>query len=143
MYSYFLSFALLHYRFVPFSGGPRKCVGDQFALLEAIVALAILLQHMDCELVPDQDITMTTGATIHTTNVNLLYPPPTQRTHRHTHREKMHVYVVVIVLHVVRYMLMEISFRGAGSCMTFLPCASRSYFLGSCGNDMTEIVGVC
>jgi len=87
MYSYFLSFALLHYRFVPFSGGPRKCVGDQFALLEAIVALAILLQHMDCELVPDQDITMTTGATIHTTNVNLLYPPPTH-THTPTHTQR-------------------------------------------------------
>ncbi|CAO2824128.1 unnamed protein product [Amaranthus hypochondriacus] len=56
------------FRFVPFSGGPRKCVGDQFALLEAIVALAILLQNIKFELIPDQDITMTTGATIHTTN---------------------------------------------------------------------------
>ncbi|KAL2978678.1 hypothetical protein AAZX31_13G130300 [Glycine max] len=51
-----------------FSGGPRKCVGDQFALMEAIVALAIFLQHMNFELVPDQNISMTTGATIHTTN---------------------------------------------------------------------------
>ncbi|KAH9671008.1 Carotene epsilon-monooxygenase [Citrus sinensis] len=57
------------FRFIPFSGGPRKCVGDQFALLEAIVALAILLQNMNFELVPDQNINMTTGATIHTTNV--------------------------------------------------------------------------
>ncbi|XP_021289420.1 carotene epsilon-monooxygenase, chloroplastic [Herrania umbratica] len=56
------------YRFIPFSGGPRKCVGDQFALLEAIVALAIFLQHLNFELVPDQNISMTTGATIHTTN---------------------------------------------------------------------------
>lgn len=56
------------FRFIPFSGGPRKCVGDQFALLEAIVALSIFLQHMKFELVPDQRITMTTGATIHTTN---------------------------------------------------------------------------
>ncbi|XP_057548764.1 carotene epsilon-monooxygenase, chloroplastic isoform X2 [Amaranthus tricolor] len=56
------------FRFVPFSGGPRKCVGDQFALLEAIVALTILLQNINFELIPDQDITMTTGATIHTTN---------------------------------------------------------------------------
>ncbi|KAG1362616.1 carotene epsilon-monooxygenase, chloroplastic [Cocos nucifera] len=56
------------FRFIPFSGGPRKCVGDQFALLEAIVALAIFLQHMDFRLVPDQNITMTTGATIHTMN---------------------------------------------------------------------------
>ncbi|MED6182116.1 cytochrome P450 [Stylosanthes scabra] len=56
------------FRFIPFSGGPRKCVGDQFALLEAIVALAIFLQNMNFELVPDQNISMTTGATIHTTN---------------------------------------------------------------------------
>ncbi|XP_050380386.1 carotene epsilon-monooxygenase, chloroplastic [Argentina anserina] len=56
------------FRFIPFSGGPRKCVGDQFALLEAIVALAIFIQHLNFELVPDQNISMTTGATIHTTN---------------------------------------------------------------------------
>ncbi|CAL1373029.1 unnamed protein product [Linum trigynum] len=56
------------FRFIPFSGGPRKCVGDQFALLEAIVALSIFLQNMNFELVPDQKINMTTGATIHTTN---------------------------------------------------------------------------
>lgn len=59
-------------RFIPFSGGPRKCVGDQFALLEATVALAIFLQRLNFELVPDQDIKMTTGATIHTTNVMFL-----------------------------------------------------------------------
>ncbi|CAB4287308.1 unnamed protein product [Prunus armeniaca] len=56
------------FRFIPFSGGPRKCVGDQFALLEAVVALAIFIQHLNFELVPDQNISMTTGATIHTTN---------------------------------------------------------------------------
>ncbi|XP_044510228.1 carotene epsilon-monooxygenase, chloroplastic isoform X2 [Mangifera indica] len=56
------------FRFIPFSGGPRKCVGDQFALLEAIVALTVFLQKMNFELVPDQNINMTTGATIHTTN---------------------------------------------------------------------------
>lgn len=56
------------YRFIPFSGGPRKCVGDQFALLEAMVALAIFLQRMNFKLVEDQKINMTTGATIHTTN---------------------------------------------------------------------------
>jgi hypothetical protein len=44
-------------------------VGDQFALLESVVALAKLFQRFDFELVPNQDIGMTTGATIHTKNV--------------------------------------------------------------------------
>ncbi|KAK4755257.1 hypothetical protein SAY87_009014 [Trapa incisa] len=56
------------FRFIPFGGGPRKCVGDQFALLEAVVALAVFVQRMNFELVPGQNIGMTTGATIHTTN---------------------------------------------------------------------------
>lgn len=63
---------IIYGRFIPFSGGPRKCVGDQFALLEAIVALVIFIQHLNFELVPDQNISMTTGATIHTTNVTFL-----------------------------------------------------------------------
>ncbi|XP_023764664.1 carotene epsilon-monooxygenase, chloroplastic [Lactuca sativa] len=56
------------YKYIPFSGGPRKCVGDQFAMMEAIVALSIFLKHMEFELVPNQKINMTTGATIHTTS---------------------------------------------------------------------------
>ena len=55
-------------RYIPFSGGPRKCVGDQFALLEAVTALASLLRRFDFALVPGQDVGMTTGATIHTQN---------------------------------------------------------------------------
>lgn len=55
-------------RYVPFSGGPRKCVGDQFALMEAVVALAVILKRFDFSLVPGQQINMTTGATIHTTD---------------------------------------------------------------------------
>ncbi|KAF6257977.1 CYP97C3 [Scenedesmus sp. NREL 46B-D3] len=56
------------YRYIPFSGGPRKCVGDQFALMEAVVALAVLLKRFEFSLVPGQSINMTTGATIHTTD---------------------------------------------------------------------------
>ena len=55
-------------RYIPFSGGPRKCVGDQFALMEAVIALAVLVKRFDFRMVPDQDIGMTTGATIHTQN---------------------------------------------------------------------------
>ena len=36
-------------RYIPFSGGPRKCVGDQFALMEAVVALSVLLKNYDFE----------------------------------------------------------------------------------------------
>jgi carotene epsilon-monooxygenase len=56
------------YRYIPFSGGPRKCVGDQFALLEAVTALGMLLRRFDFALVPGQEIGITTGATIHTLN---------------------------------------------------------------------------
>ena len=43
-------------------------MGDQFALMEAVIALAVLLKTFDFTMVPDQDIGMTTGATIHTQN---------------------------------------------------------------------------
>ncbi|KAG5061564.1 hypothetical protein JHK87_002593 [Glycine soja] len=38
------------FAFLPFGGGPRKCVGDQFALMECTVALTLLLQNFDVEL---------------------------------------------------------------------------------------------
>lgn len=63
-----LYMTLLVYRYIPFSGGPRKCVGDQFALMEAVVALAVTLKRFNFSLVPGQQINMTTGATIHTTD---------------------------------------------------------------------------
>ncbi|XP_020521344.1 cytochrome P450 97B2, chloroplastic isoform X5 [Amborella trichopoda] len=55
------------FAFLPFGGGPRKCVGDQFALMESTVALAMLLRKFNVELrdPPDQ-VELVTGATIHT-----------------------------------------------------------------------------
>ena len=55
-------------RYIPFSGGPRKCVGDQFALMEAVVSLAVVLKSYSFAMVPGHDPGMTTGATIHTQN---------------------------------------------------------------------------
>ena len=57
------------FAFLPFGGGPRKCVGDQFALMESTVGLAMLLQKFDLELRggPDE-VELVTGATIHTKN---------------------------------------------------------------------------
>ncbi|KAL2482179.1 Cytochrome [Forsythia ovata] len=57
------------FAFLPFGGGPRKCVGDQFALMESTIALAMLLQKFDIELQGSPDsVELVTGATIHTKN---------------------------------------------------------------------------
>lgn len=57
------------FAFLPFGGGPRKCVGDQFALMEATVALAMLLRRYDFQLAGSpEDVELVTGATIHTKN---------------------------------------------------------------------------
>jgi len=58
------------FAFVPFGGGPRKCIGDQFALLEAEVVLVDLLRKFTfspCAKTAGTKMGMTTGATIHTT----------------------------------------------------------------------------
>uniref|UniRef100_A0A5B6YK43 Cytochrome P450 97B2 n=1 Tax=Davidia involucrata TaxID=16924 RepID=A0A5B6YK43_DAVIN len=57
------------FSFLPFGGGPRKCVGDQFALMESTVALAMLLQKFDVALKGSpESVELVTGATIHTKN---------------------------------------------------------------------------
>ncbi|XP_057515402.1 protein LUTEIN DEFICIENT 5, chloroplastic [Amaranthus tricolor] len=58
-----------NFKYLPFGGGPRKCIGDMFASYENVVALAMLIRQFDFELAPDAPpVKMTTGATIHTTN---------------------------------------------------------------------------
>ena len=53
------------FAFLPFGGGARKCVGDQFALMEAAVALSMVLRRFEFELAMEK-VGMATGATIHT-----------------------------------------------------------------------------
>ncbi|GFR50051.1 hypothetical protein Agub_g12102, partial [Astrephomene gubernaculifera] len=71
-----------NFRYLPFGGGRRKCLGDQFALFEALVALGVLLRRYEFSLDPSKPpVGMTTGATIHTTSgLNMLVrrrtPPP-------------------------------------------------------------------
>ncbi|WP_405088081.1 cytochrome P450 [Microbispora sp. NBC_01389] len=41
----------LSHQYLPFGGGPRICIGRHFALVEAVLALAVLLQRLRLELV--------------------------------------------------------------------------------------------
>ena len=57
------------FAFLPFGGGNRKCVGDQFACMEAVITLAMVLKRYDFEFAMDpKDVGIYTGATIHTRN---------------------------------------------------------------------------
>ncbi len=45
------------FAFIPFGGGARKCVGDQFALMEATVSMAMLVRRFTFELaVPPEKV---------------------------------------------------------------------------------------
>ena len=71
------------FAYLPFGGGPRKCVGDEFATLEATVTLAMVLRRFEFEFdsaklaetsvgimdhpqALEHPVGMRTGATIHT-----------------------------------------------------------------------------
>jgi len=57
------------FAFLPFGGGSRKCVGDQFAMMEAVCTMATLMNKYDFEFEGSpNDVGMQTGATIHTMN---------------------------------------------------------------------------
>lgn len=45
------------YAYIPFSAGPRVCLGNMFAMLEARVMLATMIQHVDLELL-SKDVEM-------------------------------------------------------------------------------------
>ena len=44
------------FAYIPFGGGPRGCIGSQFAMMEAQLIVAAIAQRYRIELVPDQDI---------------------------------------------------------------------------------------
>jgi cytochrome P450 len=44
------------YAYFPFGGGPRICIGNNFAMLEAVTAVAMTARRYSIKLVPGQDI---------------------------------------------------------------------------------------
>ncbi|XP_047334118.1 protein LUTEIN DEFICIENT 5, chloroplastic [Impatiens glandulifera] len=57
-----------NFSYLPFGGGPRKCVGDMFATFETVTAVAMLVRRFDFQMaLGAPPVEMTTGATIHTT----------------------------------------------------------------------------
>jgi cytochrome P450 len=44
------------FAYIPFGGGPRGCIGNQFAMLEAQLIVAAIAQRYRIELVPEQTI---------------------------------------------------------------------------------------
>lgn len=51
-----------NFAYLPFGGGRRKCIGDQFALFESIVGLSMLMRRYEFKLAPGAEVGMTTGA---------------------------------------------------------------------------------
>lgn len=49
------------FAYVPFSAGPRKCAGDEFALLEGPLIIAMLLQRYTITLLPNQTFPASLG----------------------------------------------------------------------------------
>jgi len=56
--------ALHKYAYFPFGGGPRICIGNHFAMTEAILLLSTLIREYRFELVPGQTLTLKPSVTL-------------------------------------------------------------------------------
>ena len=62
------STASLHrHAYIPFGGGPRVCIGNHFAMLEAVLILATYLQRLEVALAPDTTLKLAPSVTLRPT----------------------------------------------------------------------------
>ncbi|WP_372366935.1 cytochrome P450 [Candidatus Uabimicrobium sp. HlEnr_7] len=59
---------LHRYAYFPFGGGPRLCIGNHFAMMEATLLLAYMLQQCDFELVKKHNVVMHPSVTLRPKN---------------------------------------------------------------------------
>jgi cytochrome P450 len=55
---------IARFAYLPFGAGPRTCIGSSFALQEATIVLATLVQRFDMELLPDAQVWPTQKITL-------------------------------------------------------------------------------
>jgi len=69
--------------YMPFGAGPRTCVGNQFAVVEAVLLLAMIAQRYDLMLVPGQSVESELAITLRPRNGILMraYPRSPSATH--------------------------------------------------------------
>jgi cytochrome P450 len=53
------------YAYFPFGGGPRQCIGNNFAMMEAVLVLATVAQKYRLHLVPNQPVEPEPSVTLH------------------------------------------------------------------------------